>query len=85
LPAEGKAVHPREVDVEHDRVRALAANGGERGRHILRLLELDVDSVERRSKQSSQSGIVIHEQKTQGHLQPRVYGKPSFGREGGCL
>ena len=85
LPGDGEPVHPGEIDVEHDRVRSPATDRGNRGRRILRLFDLDVDSVERRSKQSSQSGIVIYEQKTQGHLQPRVYGSLLFGRERGWL
>src|SRR5438874_5199969 len=85
LAAEGEAVHPRQVDVEHDRIRAGLLDRGERGRRVFCLLDLNVDSVERRSKQSSQSGIVIYEQKTQGHLQPRVYGSLLFGRERGWL
>src|SRR5439155_941235 len=85
LPAEDEAVHPGQVDVEHDRVRPPLPDRYKRGRRILRVLHLDVDGVERSSKQSSQSGIVIDEQKTQGHLQPRVYGSVLFGREGACL
>ncbi len=65
LPAEVDPAAPGHHDVQHDHVRARELDPVEGGRRVARLVDDDVEALERRAQERAQCRIVVHDENAQ--------------------
>ena len=82
LLAETEAALAGQPEVEHDDVRPVRGDPCPRRRNAGRLVDLDVDDLERRPQQDAEALVVVHDEDAYGSLAAEPRPRPAAARPG---